>query len=123
MPYGKQRAISKGASVSGTAAVTVDALATGSLLFTGGAGTQTLPTATLFGAVINAAQGAVFDFSVDNTAGSGTCTIAVNTGIVAATPIITGGATLTIANSATQGIGIFRLVFSSATAAVLYRIG
>lgn len=31
--------------------------------------------------------------------------------------------TLTVANSATQGIGIFRIVFSSATAAVLFRLG
>lgn len=112
-----------GAAVSGTAAVTAANLATGTLVFTGGAGTQTLPTATAIGAQIGAIQGTSFDFNVDNTAGSGTCTIAVNTGIVAAVPIITGGATLTIANSATQGIGVFRLVFSSATAAVLYRIG
>jgi hypothetical protein len=123
MPHRGQKQIFSGANVSGTGTVTSDQLATGSLVFTGGAGTQTLPTATLFAAVINATQGAVFDFTVDNTAGSGTCTIAVGAGIIAATPIITGGATLTVANSATQGIGVFRLVFSSATAAVLFRIG
>lgn len=110
-------------AVAGTAAVTVANLLTGVLVFTGGAGTQTLPTASAISAVNGAVQGTVVDFVVDNTAGSGTCTVAVNTGIVAATPIITGGATLTIANSATQGIGLFRLVFSSASAAVLFRIG
>ena len=112
-----------GAAIAGTAAITAANLAIGTLVFTGGAGTQTLPTATAIGTQLGAIQGTVLDFSVDNTAGSGTCTIAVNTGIVAATPVITGGATLTVANSATQGIGVFRLVFSSATAAVLYRIG
>ena len=111
------------AAISGTGTMTAAALGTGKLIFTGGAGTQTLPTATNIGTQLQAVQGTVFDFSVDNTAGSGTCTIAVNTGIVAAVPVITGGATLTVANSATQGIGAFRLVFSSATAAVLYRIG
>lgn len=112
-----------GAAVAGTATVTAAQLATGALVFTGGAGTQTLPTATLLGVALNAGQGTVFDFTVDNTAGSGTATIAVGTGIVAGPAIITGGATLTVANSATQGIGCFRLVFSSATAAVLFRIG
>jgi hypothetical protein len=109
------------AAISGTATITAANLATGTLVFTGGAGTQTLPTATNIGTQLGAVT--TFDFIVDNTAGSGTCTIAVNTGIVAAVPIITGGATLTIANSATQGIGLFRLAFSSATAAILYRIG
>jgi hypothetical protein len=111
------------AAVSGTAAITVANLIAGNLVFTGGAGTQTLPNAAAIVAVNGAAQGTQMQFSIDNTAGSGTCTLAVNTGIVAATPIITGGATLTVANSATQGIGLFRLVFSSASAAVLFRIG
>ena len=113
----------KSAAVSGTGTVSATNLSTGALIFTGGAGTQTLPPATDMATRIAALQGTIFDFTVDNTAGSGTCTIAVNTGIVAAVPIITGGATLTIANSATQGIAQFRLVFSSATAAVLYRMG
>lgn len=112
-----------GAAVSGTATVTVAQLVTNALVFSGGSGTQTLPTATLLGAALNATQGTVFDFHVDNTAGSGTCTIAASTGIVAGPAVITGGATLTVANSATQGIGLFRIVFSSATAAVLFRIG
>ncbi len=112
-----------GAAIAGTATITAAQLLQGALTFTGGAGTQTLPTATLLGAALNAAQGTRFFFTVDNTAGSGTCTVAVGAGIVAAAPVITGGATLTVANSATQGIGVFLIVFSSATAAVLFRVG
>lgn len=112
-----------GTAVSGTASITTAALLTGSLIFSGGVGTQTLPTATALGLALNAKAGTSFEFYIDNTAGSGTATLAVNTGIVASAAVITGGATLTVANSATQGIGIFRIVFSSATAAVLYRIG
>lgn len=112
-----------GAAVSGTATVTAAQLITGSLVFSGGAGTQTLPTGTLLGAALNASAGTVFDFAVDNTAGTGTCTIAAATTLIAGPAVITGGATLTVANSATQGIGLFRIVFSSATAAVLFRIG
>jgi hypothetical protein len=112
-----------GAAVSGTATVTAAQLVTGSLVFSGGAGTQTLPTATLLGAALNAGAGTVFDFHVDNTAGSGTCTIAASTGIVAGPAVVTGGATLTVANSATQGVGVFRIVFTSATTAVLFRLG
>lgn len=111
-----------GAAVAGTATVTTAQLLTGSLVFSGGAGTQTLPTATLLGTALNAKQGTVFDFSVDNTAGSGTCTIAVGAGMTAAA-VITGGNTLTVGNSATVGVAQFRLHFFSATGAVLYRLG
>ena len=112
-----------GAAVSGTATVTAAQLITGSLVFSGGAGTQTLPTGTLLGAALGAAAGTVFDFTVDNTAGSGTCTIAAATNLIAGPAVVTGGATLTVANSATQGVGLFRIVFTSATAAVLFRLG
>lgn len=112
-----------GAAISGTATITSAQLRTGALIFSGGAGTQTLPTGTLFGAAINAKQGTMFDFTVDNTAGSGTCTLAAGTNMIAGPAVVTGGATLTVANSATQGIGMFRIVFSSATAAVVFRIG
>lgn len=112
----------KGAAVSGTATVTTAQLVTGQLVFSGGAGTQTLPTATLLAAALGAKQGTVFDFTVDNSAGSGTCTIAVGAGMTAAA-VITGGNTLTVANSATVGVACFRLVFISTTVAVLYRLG
>ena len=112
-----------GVTITGAATLTAAQLATGSIIYTGSAQSVTLPTATLIGAELRASQGTRFDFVVDNTGGSGTCTIVVGTGIVAATPVITGGATLTVAASATQGIGTFRLIFSSATAAVLFRLG
>ena len=118
VPMGKQTT-----AVTGTATLTAAELMKGTVKYTGGAGTATLPTATLLGAAIGAKAGSVFDFQVDNTAGSGTCTVAVGTGIVAGPAVITGGATLTVAASATQGIGCFRCVFSSSTAAVLFRIG
>lgn len=83
--------------------------------------TLTLDTATAIATAIGAVQGTMIDFYVDNTAGANTVTVALGAGIVAATPVITGGGTLTI--STANGIGVFRLVFSSATAAKLFRIG
>lgn len=123
VPLGESLRHPTTAAISGTATLTAAQVATGALVFSGGAGTQTMPTGTLMGAALNARQGTVFDFTVDNTAGSGTCTIAAGTNMIAGPAVITGGATLTVANSATQGIGLFRIVFSSATAAVLFRIG
>lgn len=70
---------------------------------------------------MGASKGTVFTFYVDNTAGANTVTVAVGVGIVTQS-VLTGGETLTIANSATEGIGTFQIVFSSATAAVLSRI-
>lgn len=112
-----------GAAISGTATITAAQLLTGALIFSGGAGTQTLPTGALLGAALGARKGTVFEFTVDNTAGSGTCTLATGTNMIAGPAVVTGGATLTVANSATQGIGLFRIVFSSATAAVVFRLG
>ena len=110
-------------TITGAATLTAAQLATGYIGYTGSAQNVTLCTAALLAAVIDAGQGTIFDFIVDNTGGSGTCTIVVGTGIVAGPAVITGGATLTVANSATQGIGLFRIVFSSASAAVLFRLG
>lgn len=80
-----------------------------------------LDTATNIGAAIGAVRGTTFDFYVDNTGGANTVTVVVGAGITAATPVVTGGATLTV--SAANAIGVFRLVFSSATVAKLYRLG
>lgn len=112
-----------GVTITGAATLTAAQLATGQINYTGGAASVTLPTATLLGVELRASQGTVFDFAVDNTAGSGTCTIVAAANLIAGPAVITGGATLTVANSATQGIGLFRIVFSSATAAVLFRLG
>lgn len=83
--------------------------------------TLTLDTAANIATAIGATQGTVVDFYVDNTAGANTVTVAVNTGITAATPVITGGNTLTV--STANAIGVFRLVFSSTSVAKLFRIG
>lgn len=83
--------------------------------------TLTLDTGANIGTALGAAAGTSFDFYVDNTSGANTVTVAVAAGITAATPVITGGATLTI--STANAIGVFRLVFSSASVAKLFRIG
>ena len=122
-PIGTMRKVTPGA-ISGTATISAAALASGGLVFTGGAGTQTLPTAALLLAQLGGGgKGTIFDFFVDNSAGSGTCTLAVSASIlVPATIVVTGGATLTVAGQAT-GLALFRIVFSSATAAVIFRMG
>lgn len=112
-------------AINTTGAITASQLAAGGISSTTAAGvTATLPTATLLYAALGSpGVGASFIFVAQNTAGSNTLTIAVNTGITVGAGIPTGSDTLTIANSATQGIGVFRLVFSSTTTAILTRIG
>lgn len=105
-----------------TATLEASELATGYITSTSAAAVSlTLPTATLLAAELGAVAGSSFEFIVDNTAGANTVTIIVGAGITAATPVITGGATLTV--SVANAIGIFRIVFSSATVAKLFRIG
>lgn len=81
--------------------------------------TLTLPTATLLGAALGAARGTEFDFTVDNSAGANIVTVAVGAGIVAGTAVITGSDTLTVAAGA---IGKFKIIFKTATTAVLFRV-
>mgnify|MGYP006317380151 FL=1 len=119
---------SEASAIDATATVTAAQLKTGLLTSTSAAAvTMTLPTATLMGTAINASQGTTFDFYVDNTAGANTVTVAVGTGIVVAKQTSTGNTAndslLTVAASSTVGVGLFRLYFSSVTAAVLYRLG
>lgn len=109
-------------AVNATATISAANLIKGYITSTSAAAvTATLPTATDIGTAIGAVAGTTFDFYVDNTAGANTVTVAVGSGITAATPVVTGGATLTV--SVANAIGIFRLVFSSATVAKLYRLG
>ena len=111
-------------AVNTTGSITAAELAGGLITSTSASTvTATLPTATLLATQLGAVQGTIFEFVVDNTAGANTVTVAVNTGIVVCSGVVTGSNTLTVAASATTGIGVFRLVFSSATAAVLYRLG
>jgi hypothetical protein len=116
-------------AVNTTGTVTAIAIAQGGISSTSGAAvTATLPTASsLATALGGAVQGTSVEFEVDNTAGSNTVTVAVGSGIVVAKQtgfgLTANDQLLTVAASATVGVGVFRIVFSSATAAVLYRIG
>jgi hypothetical protein len=108
-------------AINTTATVTAAQLAGGLLTSTSAAAvTMTLPTATALATQLGAVQGTVFDFVVDNSAGSNTVTVAVGSGIVASG--FPGTNTLTLANSATIGVATFRIVFISTTAATLTRI-
>lgn len=83
--------------------------------------TLTLPTATALATQIGAVQGTIFDFFVDNSAGANTVTVAVNTGItVLSSVVITGTDTLTVSTG--NGVGAFRLIFTSATTANIIRM-
>ena len=107
-------------AVNVTGAITAAQLSGGLITSTSAAAvTATLPTAALLATAIGAVQGTTFDFVVDNSAGANTVTVQVNTGIVAITPVITGGDTLTVASGT---VGVFKVIFTSATAALLARV-
>lgn len=108
-------------AINATASATADQIKSGYITSTSAATvTLTLPTATAFGTLIGASAGTIFEFTVDNTAGANVVTVAVNTGItVLGTVVITGSATLTVANA---NLAVFRLIFTSATAAKLVRV-
>lgn len=108
-------------AVNVTADLTADQILNGYITSTSGAAvTMTLPTATDLAADLGAVQGSIFEFTIDNSAGANTVTLAVNTGITVGTQAITGGNTLTV--SVANAIGTFRLIFTSTTTAILRRI-
>lgn len=115
---------STAAAINATATATASQVATGYITSTSAAATTiTLPTGSLLGAAIGAAQGTVFDLYVDNTAGANTVTIAVATNGIksdAATTTAASFGQLTVASGVT-GVGRFTLMFSSATAYVFTR--
>ncbi len=117
--------LSSANAVNATATATAQQVAHGYITSTSAAAvTLTLPTGTLLGAFLNAAQGTVLDLYVDNTAGANTVTVAVATnGILSDAAATTAGSfgQLTVASGAT-GLGCFRLMFSSATAYAFTRI-
>lgn len=110
-----------------TATLTAAQVATGYVSTTSAAAvTMTLPTGTALGTQLGATQGLCFDLYIDNTAGSNTVTVAVNTNAVQsdwdvqltnATASVTPATVtpLTIA-SGTSGMARYTLMFSSATA-------
>lgn len=104
-----------------TGAITAAELAGGLVTSTTAAGvTGTLPDATSLATQLGAVQGTVFEFIVDNSAGANTFTVQVNTGITVGTTSLTGGDSLTV--STAQVVGMFRLIFTSTTTAILRRI-
>jgi hypothetical protein len=108
-------------AVNATATIETSQLITGYITSTSAAATAiTLPSATAIATAIGATAGTVFDFIVDNSAGANTVTITPGGGTAAGTSPITGGATLTV--SVANVVGIFRLVFTSATAATIRRL-
>ena len=111
-------------AINATATATAAQVATGYITSTSAAATAiTLPTGTLLGAALGAAQGTVFDLYIDNTAGANAVTIvvAVN-GILSTAATDTAGSfgDLTVASGVT-GVGRFTIMFSSATAYVFTR--
>lgn len=105
-----------------TATATATQVATGLITSTSAAAVSiTLPSAASLIAVLpGSKRGSFFDLIVDNSVGANIVTIVASASITAATAVITGGATLTVAAAAT---GIFRIYFVSTTAAKIYRLG
>lgn len=108
-------------AVNETASLTAAQILNGYITSTSAAAvTMTLPTATDLASDLGAVQGSVYEFTIDNSAGANTVTLAVNTGITVGTVALTGGGTLTV--STANVVGAFRLTFTSATTAILRRI-
>jgi hypothetical protein len=111
-------------AVNATVTLTAAQVAGGYVSSTSAAAvTMTMPTGTLLGAAVGAAQGSVMEFFVDNTAGANTVTVAVATnGILSDAANTTSGSfgQLTVASGAT-GLARFTIMFSSATAYVFTR--
>ena len=104
-----------------SADVSVSQLDGGLLTIASGTCTLTLPIATDIITQLGIELGETKDFILQNSASGGTATIAVNTGIVAASAV-TGGITLTLDNSATVGVGKFTITRVGSTALMLSRI-
>jgi hypothetical protein len=111
-------------AVNTSAAITAAQLLAGVITSTSAAPvTVTLPTVASIVAVLGNARGSSFDFVIDNTLGASTVTVALDASITQLVNVPNGGAgLLTVAASATLGVGIFRMYFYSATAAVISRI-
>ena len=110
-------------AINATATATAEQIATGLITSTSAAATAiTFPSAASVLAKLPATvgRGTTLELVVDNSLGANTVTMTPSASITAATAVITGGATLTVASGAT---GIFKIYFVSATAAKIYRIG
>jgi len=108
-------------AIDATATATPAQILSGHITSTSAAAVSiTTPTATAIGALIGAVRGTSFDFMIDNSAGANTVTLVLDGSITVNTPAITGGAALTV--STANSIGTFRLIFTSPTAAKIFRL-
>lgn len=113
------------AAINATATATAAQVSTGYITSTSGAATTiTLPTGTLLGAQLGASAGTIFDLIIDNTAGASTVTVAVGANNIqsAYAAAEAGGAGLLTVPSGVTGIGVYRFMFSSATACCFTRV-
>lgn len=113
-------------ALDSTGTITAAILKTGGITSTSAAGvTATIDSVANLVTAFGATTGTVIDFLVLNP-GSNTVTVAVPSGMVVAKQVSSGdtavSALLTVAASATIGSAGFKIVFLSATAAVLHRI-
>lgn len=107
------------AAINSTGTATAAQMIAGVITSTSAAGTTiTTPTATAIATAAGLGAGSSMDFVVDNSAGSSTVTVSLDASIVALA-VVTGGNTLTIASGK---VGIFRLYFTSGTAAFIARL-
>ena len=108
------------AAINSTTTATAAQMAAGVITSTSASATAiTTPTATALATQLGiTAAGATYDFIIDNSAGSSTVTLTLDASIVVLA-VVTGGNTLTVA--ATK-IGMFRIYFTSSTAAFIARI-
>ena len=112
------------AAINATAVATAAQLLSGVITSTSAAITAiTLPSVASIVAILGNGRGSSFDFVIDNTLGASTVNVVLPVSITQLVNVPDGGAgLLTVAASATLGVGIFRIYFYSATAAVISRI-
>lgn len=111
-------------AINSTGTATAAQVKSGYITSTSAAATTiTMPTGTLLGTALNAAQGTKLDLYVDNTAGANTVTmaVAVNGILSAAAAAVAASFGLLTVPSGVTGLARFTLIFSSATAYTITR--
>ena len=107
-------------TAAATSAALLNAVAGGLITSTSAAAvTLTLPTAVALAAKFAGTQGVSLEFTVDNSAGANTVTVAISAGVTVLTAVITGSDQLAVAAGS---VGVFKLYFTSATAVKLSRV-
>jgi hypothetical protein len=105
---------------AGTSSALLDAIYKGRITSTSAAAvTLTMPIATALATKFGGVGGVSLEFTVDNVSGASTVTLAVSTGVTIQTAVITGADNVAVLSGK---VGIFRLLFTSATAVLLSRV-